>query len=181
MEVFLMFKLNEAQIGDILQHKVMPNDFWGKIIDWVTLGGGYSHTAIYVGNNVKAEAREKGLFGVKRITLDEVQQINVYRVKGGLNEVQKRKILNTVKKMYGTKYDYIGLLGTIRSSTGMLLNWKWLMQSRPIFNDELKYFCSEIASKIYISAIDLDIAPDYSCYLTTPNVLGRSKKIERIS
>ena len=176
-----MFKLNEAQIGDILQHKVMPNDFWGKVIDWFTLGGGYSHTAIYVGDNVKAEAREKGLFGVKVISIEEVEQINIYRVKGGLNELQKRKILQTTMDMYGAKYDYLGLIPAVLSAVGYLLKWDWLRQRRPILNDENKYFCSEIASKIYIDAIGIDIVPEVICYITTPNDISRSNVLERIS
>lgn len=176
-----MFNLMKAEVGDILQHKVMPNDFWGKVIDFFTLGGGYSHTAIYVGDNVKAEAREKGLFGVQQIKLEEIQQINIYRVKGGLTNTQKAKIQKKVMELYGTKYDYIGLLGTLRSTVGSMLKWNWLRQSRPTLNDEDKYFCSEIASKVYIDAIGIDIVPDVSCYATTPNDITRSEALERIS
>lgn len=176
-----MFNLMKAEVGDILQHRVMPNDFWGKVIDFFTLGGGYSHTAIYVGDNVKAEAREKGVFGVQQIRLEEIQQINIYRVKGGLTNTQKAKIQKKVMELYGTKYDYIGLLGTLRSTIGSMLKWNWLRQSRPAFNDELKYFCSEIASKIYIDAIEVDIVPEVSCYATTPNDITRSNVLERIS
>lgn len=176
-----MFKLQDAQVGDILQHKVMPNDFWGKVIDFFTLGGGYSHTAIYVGDNIKAEAREKGLFGVHRITLEEVQIIDVFRIKGGLTNTQKTSIQKTVMSLYGTKYDYLGLLPTLRSTIGSLFNWKWLRQSTPALNDQKKYFCSEIASKIYTDALGIDIVPEVSEYLTTPNDISRSNALERIS
>jgi uncharacterized protein YycO len=176
-----MFKLLKAEIGDILQHKVMPNDFWGKVIDFFTLGGGYSHTAIYVGDNVKAEAREKGVFGVHSITLEETQMIDVFRIKGGLDNVQKKLIQKKVMELYGTKYDYLGLIGTLRSTIGSLLNWKWLRQSIPVFNDEHKYFCSEIASRVYVDALDIDIVPEVSCYATTPNDITRSEVLERIS
>jgi len=175
-----MFNLFKAQVGDILQYKVMPDDFWGKIIDFLTLGGGYSHTAIYLGSNEKAEAREKGLFGTHKIT-EDIQMIDVYRVKGGLTSKQKALIQEKVKQLYGTKYDYLGLISTLRSTIGLLLNWKWLRQSLPVFNDYKKWYCSEIASHIYLKAIGIDIVPDVSCYITTPNDIARSKVLERIS
>jgi uncharacterized protein YycO len=174
-----MLNIKNIQVGDILQYKIAKNDYWGKVIDWFTLGGGYSHTAMSVGAGMKAESRAKGVFGT--YSIGDASIVDVYRLKGGLNEKQVKQILIKVELYNGCKYDYAGLVGTIRSTLGKLLNAKWLRQKRPYLNDEKKYFCSEIVSKIYEDAIGIDIVPEVSTYTTTPNDVGRSSVLERIS
>ena len=89
--------------------------------------------------------------------------------------------MKCVESKYGIEYNTLGLLGTLRSSVGSLLNWKWLRQSKPIAREEGKQFCSEIISNIYNEALSVDIVPEVSDYITTPNDITRSKALERIS
>ena len=176
-----MLSLFTLNVGDIMQFRIAKNDFWGKVIDFFTLGGGYSHTAMFVGVGMKAEARAGGLFGMYPISKDDFKMIDVYRVKGGLNAQQVDSLLEKVRLYNGREYDYVGLIPTVMSAIGKMLNLKWLRQRRPYLNDEKKYFCSEIVAKIYMEAIDFDIAPHVGAYVTTPNDVGRSEALERTS
>ena len=135
-----MLILYKLQVGDILQFKIKKNDLWGKVIDFFTLGGGYSHTAMFVGVGMKAEARAGGLFGMYPISEDCPDRIDVYRSKGGLNGQQVASLLTKVRLYNGREYDYIGLIPTVRSAIGKMLNLKWLRQRRPYLNDEKNTF-----------------------------------------
>jgi len=176
-----MYKNHIVEIGDILQHRPKKGDWLGAITNFVTLNGGYVHTAIYIGKGLKAEAHAGRKFNVIKILPDEVEIIDVYRVLGGLDMEQKEKLMKCVESKYGVEYNTLGLLGSLRSSVGSLLNWKWLRQSKPIAREEGKQFCSEIISNIYNEALSIDIVPDVSDYVTTPNDITRSKALERES
>jgi len=176
-----MLSLYKLNIGDLFQYKIKKDDWWGKVIDFFSLGGGYSHTAMFVGVGMKAEARAGGVFGMYPISKDDPNMVDVYRIKGGLNEQQVAGLLEKVRLYNGREYDYVGLVGAVRSAIGKLLNANWIRQKRPYLNDDKKYFCSEIVAKIYMEAIDFDIAPHVGGYVTTPNDVGRSEALERIS
>ncbi len=176
-----MYRPLSVEVGDILQHKVKKNDWLGGIINFFTLGGGYVHTAIFVGKGMKAEAHMGRVFNVEKILPSDVEIIDVYRLVGGLDMEEKEKLIKCVESKYGRDYNSLGLLGSLRSSVGSLLKWGWLRKSKPIAREEGKYFCSEMVSVIYNEALGIDIVPEASDYVTTPNDITRSKVLERIS
>ena len=177
-----MISVNKLEVGDILQYKVRgKNDFLGHFINFMTLGNNYAHTAMYIGRGKKVEAHANSLFGATALSKDDYQYVDIYRTKNRLSRYKKQWLIEEAEKLYGREYDVLGLIGTIRSSLGSLLNWKWLRQSRPIFNDHSKYYCSEAIAEIYLKGVNLDIVPKVSGYVTTPNDISRSKVLYKVS
>jgi uncharacterized protein YycO len=175
-----MFIEDKARYGDILQHRKIKGDILGDIIDFFTLRKGYAHTAMYVGNGYKVEAHAGEVFKKVKIHSSEYENIDIFRYHKNISGVLKSNIANEVKKLMGKEYDFIGLVGTLRSTLGNLLNWAWLRDSKPAANDLGKYFCSEAIATIY-SRSGIDICPEVSDYATTPNDLSRSSVLVKIS
>ena len=176
-----MYRPLAVEVGDILQHKTKKGDWIGGIINFFSMGGGYVHTAIFIGKGMKAEAHMGRVFNVEKILPSDVEKIDVFRLVGGLDLEQKEKLINCVNSKYGIEYNALGLLGTLRSSVGSLLKWDWLRKSKPLARENNKSFCSEMVSLIYNEALGIDIVPETSDYVTTPNDITRSKVLERIS
>jgi len=176
-----VYDKDKVEIGDILQHKIKGKGDWlGLIINFFTLGGNYAHTAMYIGNGLKAEAHMGAKFGQVKIKEEEYKYIDIFRLKRKLTGEDKTSLTREAKKLYGTDYDTFGLGGTVYSGLGKFLNWKWLRQINPISNDKRKLFCSEAISKIYLDSIIVDICPEVGEEVTTPNDIGRSKILKRI-
>jgi len=177
-----MIAANKLEVGDILQYKVRgKNDFLGHFINFMTLGGNYSHTAMYIGRGKKVEAHAKELFGATPLLKEDYPYIDIYRTKKRLSRYKKEWLLEEAKNLYGREYDELGLIGTIRSGLGSLLNWDWLRQSRPFFNDLSKYYCSEAIAEIYQKGVKIDIVPKVSGYVTTPNDISRSEVLYKVN
>ena len=157
-----MFRPLSIEVGDILQHKTKKGDFIGGIINFFSMGGGYVHTAIFVGHGMKAEAHMGRVFNVEKILPSDVEKIDVYRLVGGLDLEEKELLVKCVESKYGLEYNTLGLLGTLRSSIGSLLKWDWLRKSKPVAREDGKYFCSEMISVIYNEALGIDIVPETS-------------------
>lgn len=178
-----MFNIELVQIGDILQHK--PVGFLGAVIKFFTFAtknNNYAHTAMYVGNGMKVEAHSGKKFGPVVIQPDEFDRIDIYRVRGGLTAAQKKSLVDAAKKKYGLEYDGIGLIGTLRSSIGVVTGWGWIRNTKPIMNDESKLFCSEAIGDIYFEGLHIDLDPSTNSFVTNPNDITRDLwLLEKIS
>ena len=181
-----MLDTKKAQIGDIIQYKVQPWDIIGHIVNIFTLNRGYTHSAIYTGNGMKAEIKPGSQFKKIVIPKSEYKKIDVYRLKVPLSESEQKDILKAVDNLEGVGYDYLGLIATLRSTIGALFNWKKFRNFKPIFGIRNRFFCTEIVNRIYHDASAnwkrgrVDLVPSVHEQATNPNDISRSRLLCKV-
>jgi len=194
----MTFKQEKIQFFDILQYKEGKDDWLGAFINFFTMSSKnhkYVHTAVFLGThkgfNYKAEAHSSKTFGRVKLLKADHPNIDVFRLKalkGGVNPKQREILLEEVVKYYGKEYDFIGLVGTQRSTLGKFFRWGGLRGSKPILNNDGKVFCSEAIAEICTNASKrkdwiwgkLDIAPKVHDMATSPQSIGHSKSVYKV-
>ena len=179
-----MFDINKVQIGDILlYHKKEKGDLLGDFIDLFSNGGSYTHGSVYIGNGKIIESHINS--GVVETPLDPkyYKAIDVYRLNCGLNTFQKGTLVKYMRnKELGKGYDLAAFPSTwFRSTVSSFFGWNNFRKGRPLFNDSENRFCTELVAVSYKNALAIDICEGLHPQSTTPNDIGRSKSLKRIS
>lgn len=179
-----MFKKYEAFIGDILLYKPKDKkDFVGNTIGFFTNGGEYTHCSVYIGDGRIVESHINS--GVVEILLQDKyhERIDVYRVKSGIDKYQKSKLVKYMREHeVGKGYDLAAFPSAfVRSSLAQVFGFNNFSKDRPLLNDDEHRFCSELVAASYFNALGIRLCPLINPVSVTPNDLGRSKELRRIS
>src|SRR3972149_1998516 len=102
-----MFDKDKVQVGDILIYrKKRKGDWLGDFIDLFSNGGTYTHGSIYIGDGKIIESHINT--GVVERELEDKYYpiIDIYRLKTGLNSLQKGILVNYMRnEELGKGYD----------------------------------------------------------------------------
>ena len=166
----------KLEVGDIILYKY--NTTFSKFIrlaNKIKYGGGdYTHAGILIVNgysNVVGEAMRKGFsvsaYGSYLQTLIDNDKVDIFRLKKGLTDKQKKEIYNFCISHKGTPYDNLGVVKiAINLITGGL-----------VFNNSTTdMICSEAIDKAYLK-INTDLREDIPTEYLLPQGIALSRKL----
>ena len=175
-----MFKYELAKPGDILLYRPGGN-LVGKIISFLCYGGSYAHSALYIGNGRIVESHIDT--GVVEKALDPkwYDLIDVYRIVPQLSDDQINLFIKATKSRIGRGYDLAAFPSAfLRSTVARIFGWKNFAKSKPVFNDEGRYYCSELIAISAEESLRISLVPSLHSSSVTPSDLGRTKLTEKI-
>lgn len=179
-----MLDKNKIQRGDILLYKPKDkSDFIGDIIIFFSNGGPYTHGSIYIGDNKIIESHISTGVVEKELNPEYLPRIDVFRVNNGLDDLQRDRLISYMRtNEIGKGYDLAAFPSTwLRSSIAAIFGWRNFRKGRPILNDDSHRFCTELVACSYKNALGIYICDGLDPHSTTPNDIGRSKLVTRVS
>lgn len=172
----------EMEIGDIIGYKPEATD--SIVAGIIKIGGKqrYSHVLMYIGDGKVIEAGAKGVgIGGDWVTYRPKDTWKVMRLKGGLRDDQKEKLLATAYGYEGRQYDFLHY--------PLIFIYVWLAKyefGRKI----LKYFkaldndyavnCSELISRIYKEGIGYNLGDEESHDFVLPDDIMDNINLEEV-
>jgi uncharacterized protein YycO len=150
---------NKLYLGDIILTEPKSFNLVGKIIQEVT-GSKYSHAAMYIGNDNIIEAIAKG---VVINNINKYKKYDVFRAEQA-TPYQRYYAVEYAKSNLFKKYDFLGILGILKSTIAKKEVNKWDVKER--------LWCSELIADSYIHA-GVDIGICDNTYLVSPGDLSQ--------
>lgn len=175
-----MFKYELARPGDILLYRP-GGSLIGKIISFLSYGGAYAHAALYSSSDRIVESHIDT--GVVEKVLDPkwYDIIDVYRITPQLSEDQITSFVKAAKSRIGAGYDLGAFPSTfLRSTVARIFGWRNFAKSKPLTNDESRYYCSELITVSAGESLKIQLAPPLHALSVTPSDLGRTKVLRKI-
>lgn len=159
----------EIKSGDIVLYRFDPkSDIIGSIIGYFTYSP-YSHCEVYVSDGWDISAEANGVTYVDLQSRIKKNKIDIFRLKGGLNEEQLLKIMSFLEKTVAYPYDYVNL--------GFFYLIKRSNACR--FAGNSAYICSELVSLAYKQA-SIDLISEKQESIEAPADIARSDLLEYI-
>jgi uncharacterized protein YycO len=180
----MAFDSKKVQVCDILLYRKKEKGDWlGDIIDLFSNGGSYTHGSLYVGNGEIIESHINSGVVKKKLNQEYYNNIDIYRVKNRLDKFQKDELISYMKdNEIGKRYDLAAFPSTwLRSSVAFVWGWKNFRKDRPLLNDDEHRFCTELVAASFKNALNIDICEGLHPNSTTPNDIGKSNRLVRIS
>lgn len=151
------------ETGDILLFK--SNSLYSKLISWFTKSK-YTHVAIALSEHLIIEAN----FRVSINPVINCKNYDVFRIKGGLSEIQKLRMYKFLIKQNKKIYDFLQIIGYIIMA---------LFGGYNKLNSPHYVICSELADIAY-NFIDYDIRKDIKLGDVTPADIAKSKLLIKV-
>lgn len=158
----------ELQIGDIVL--VKGTGFLSRCVRFFT-NSQYSHVAMLVTEKHIIEANWYKKANIVEFKYNP-KTMEIYRLKGGLDENQKKILLLHAYDMLNSYYDYFQIFGYV---IGSLIGKQYINP----FNSSALVICSELIDRAYLS-IGIDLVPEKAEGDVVPKDISKSFCLERI-
>lgn len=129
-----------------------------------------THTMLYIGEGMIAEAGPKGI-GTRKCPEIDGKLFRVFRLKTELSQAQQEAMLNIAHSYDGRKYAYYQAL--------LLFFHKWFNIKFPDLNEDEVLNCSEFISRVYNNGAGIDLSPETADY-TDPDDIVESNLVEEV-
>ncbi len=169
--------IDKLEPFDILLFR--PNhrlDVIGHLISFLSLGGSYSHASLYQGLGYIVESHFTTNVCRRVLKDSELENIDVFRLPSikRLSKDDLSDLEDWYMSKLGSSYDLAAFPSTFfKSVITRLFGFRNFRKSRPLFNDENAWYCSEYVSQGFFEVLGINLYPGLHPMSQTPSDLSR--------